>query len=222
VKSAGNDIVALNAIDIQRTRDIRFYSKFITDSELAIFQQQTGSLPFEVFVWLLWSVKESAYKYLQRHNAGLIFSPIKFIVEQLNTPPDFNLTPFKSIDWDSKETPADYLTGSVSYGNTTLYFRSYLTDDFITSVVDADEQFENVYWGIKLIEQTDHQHQSQEVRNFALNKLKALLAIDDLHIVKSEIGYPVVMEGVTPLEVVLSFAHHDRWVGYSFKWVNIT
>jgi phosphopantetheinyl transferase (holo-ACP synthase) len=216
VKSAGNDIVALNAIDIQRTRDARFYSKFITDSELAIYQQLSLPLPFEIFVWLLWSVKESAYKYLQRHDAGLLFSPIKFIVEQLNIPANFTLTPFTGIYWNS-ETPATYLTGSVSYGNTHLYFRSYLTHDFIASVVDANEQFENVYWGIQLIEQTDHQHQSQQVRNFASIKLKALLAIDDLRIVKSKIGYPVVMEGGTPLEVDLSFAHHDRWVGYSFK-----
>lgn len=217
MKSAGNDIVALNVINIPRTRDIRFYSKFITDSELAIYQKlQSPSLPFEIFAWLLWSVKESAYKYLQRHDAGLIFSPIKFIVGQLNIPPDFILTHFDGPYWDSEETPANYLTGSVSYSNTHLYFRSYLTNDFIISVVDSDEQFENVYWGIQLIEQTDHQHQSQEVRNFALIKLKALLAIDDLRVVKSEIGYPVVMESGTPLEVALSFAHHDRFVGYSF------
>ncbi|GAB2986824.1 hypothetical protein GCM10027049_28260 [Mucilaginibacter puniceus] len=216
MKSAGNDIVALNAIDIQRTRDARFYSKFITDSELAIYQHLSLPLPFEIFVWLLWSVKESAYKYLQRHDAGLQFSPIKFIVEQLNIPADFNLNPFTGIDWDNEETPANYLTGSVSCGNTHLYFRSHITHDFITSVVDANEQFENVYWGIKSIEHADHQHQSQEVRNFVLIKIKALLAIEDLRIVKSEIGYPVVMEGGTPLEVDLSFTHHDRWVGYSF------
>jgi len=219
VKSAGNDIVALNAIDIQRTRDVRFYSKFITDSELAIYQQQSLPLPFEVFVWLLWSVKESAYKYLQRHDAGLLFSPTKFIVEQLHTPSGLTLTPFKGIYWDSEDSSVDYITGSVSCGNRLLYFRSYLTNDFITSVVNSNEQFENIYWGIQLVESTHHQHQSQEVRNFALIKLKSLLDIDDLRIVKSEIGYPVVMEGGTPLEVDLSFAHHDRFVGYSFTYL---
>lgn len=221
MKSAGNDIVALNAIDIQRTRDARFYSKFITDSELAIYQQLSLPLPFEIFVWLLWSVKESAYKYLQRHDAGLQFSPIKFIVDQLKIPADFNLTPFTGLYWDSEETPANYITGSVSYGNTHLYFRSYLTDDFIISVVDADKQFENVYWGIKSIDQTNSDHQSKAVRELLLGKLQSVLSIDNLHIVKSEIGYPVVMNGDTPLDIEVSFAHHDRWVGYSFKWVNI-
>jgi phosphopantetheinyl transferase (holo-ACP synthase) len=215
VKSAGNDIVALNAIDIQRTRDARFYSKFITDSELAIYQPFTP-LPFEIFVWLLWSVKESAYKYLQRHDGGLIFSPVKFIIEQVNIPADFNLTSFTGNNWDH-DTHTNYITGTVSYGNTQLNFRSYITNDFITSVVDADEHFKNVYWGIQLMEHTDHQHQSQEVRNFALIKLKSLLAIDDLRIVKSEIGYPVVMDRDAPVDVALSFAHHDSWVGYSFK-----
>ena len=217
MKSTGNDIVALNTIDIQRTRDPRFYSKFITDSELAIYQQQSSALPFEVFVWLLWSVKESAYKYLQRHDAGLLFSPTKFIVEQLNIPSNFVLTPFTGINWDSEDSsPTSYITGSVSRGNTRLYFRSNVCDDFITSSVNADEQFEDVCWGIRLIQHTDHQHQSQEVRNFALIKLKTVLKIDDLRILKSEIGYPVVLDGGTPLEVALSFAHHDRFVGYSF------
>lgn len=216
MKSAGNDIVALNAIDIQRTRDARFYSKFITDSELAIYQP-SKPLPFEVFVWLLWSVKESAYKYLQRHDAGLQFSPIKFIVEQLNIPADFNLTPFTGIYWDSEETPAKYLTGSVSYCNTHLYFRSYLTDDFITSVVNVDEQFEKVHWGIQSIEQTNTEHQSNTVRELALAKLQTVLNADNLQVTKSEFGYPVVLKADKPLDIALSFAHHDRWVGYSFK-----
>ena len=84
-------------------------------------------------------------------------------------------------------------------------------------VVDADEQFENVYWGFQLIENTEYDNQAAEVRAFTLIKLQSVLEIPDLSIAKSEIGYPVVLNGGTPLDVALSFAHHDRFVGYSFK-----
>lgn len=215
MKSAGNDIVALNAIDIQRTRDIRFYSKFITDNELAIYQQQSTTLTFEIFVWLLWSIKESAYKYQQRHDAGLIFSPIKFVVEHLNIPPNFTLTPINGNHWDN-DTPTNYITGTVSFGNTQLYFQSYITPDLISSVVNDDEPFAQVHWGIQSIKQTDSEHQSIAVRKLALAKLRSVSNADNLRIINSDIGYPVVMEGTTPLDVALSFAHHDRWVGYSF------
>ncbi|RZA02088.1 MAG: 4-phosphopantetheinyl transferase family protein [Sphingobacteriaceae bacterium] len=215
MKSAGNDIVALNAIDIQRTRDARFYSKFIADSELAIYQHQSLPLPFEIFVWLLWSVKESAYKYLQRHDAGLVFSPIKFVVVGLNILPNFVLTPVAGNYWDN-DTPTNYITGTVSYGHTQLYFQSYITPDFITSAVNNDEQFAQVHCGIQSIEQTDSEHQSIAVRELALAQLRSVLNADNLHITKSEIGYPVVLKGDESLDVALSFAHHDRWVGYSF------
>lgn len=215
MKSAGNDIVALNAIDIQRTRDARFYSKFTTEAELAIYQP-LAVLPFEIFVWLLWSVKESTYKYLQRHDAGLIFSPVKFMVNRLNIPVDITLTPTDDNHWNSN-IPTNYITGTVSFGNTQLYFRSYITNDFITSAVNDDEQFDNVHWGIQSIEQTDSEHQSIEVRKLALTKLRSVLNADNLHITKSEIGYPMALKDDEPLDVALSFAHHDKWVGYSFK-----
>lgn len=215
MKSAGNDIVALNAIDIKRTCDARFYSKFITDSELAIYQPSI-LLPFEIFVWLLWSVKEAAYKYLQRDDAGLLFSPIKFVVGRLDIPPDFILTPIDGKHWDS-DSPANYIAGTVSNGNIKLYFRSYITPDLITSAVNDDDQFDKVHWGIKSIEQTDSGHQFTEVRKLALAQLRSVLKADNLTITKSKIGYPIVMVSNTPLNVALSLAHHDKWVGYSFK-----
>ncbi len=215
MKSAGNDIVALKAIDIQRTRDARFYSKFITDTELAIYQPSAG-LSFETFIWLLWSVKESVYKYLQRHDAGLQFSPVKFIIEQVNIPADFNLSPIDGNNWDSS-TPTNYVTGTAFYGNTHLYFRSYITHDFITSAVNDEVQFAQVHWGIQSIEQSDSEHQSITVRELTLAKVRSVLNTDNLQIIKSEFGYPIVLKDDGPLDMTLSFAHHDRWVGYSFK-----
>ncbi|MEO8884552.1 MAG: 4'-phosphopantetheinyl transferase superfamily protein [Mucilaginibacter sp.] len=216
MKSTGNDIVALNAIDIRRTKSSRFYSKFLNVAEQALYQQTQADIPFEKFVWLLWSVKEAAYKYYKRHDAGLMFSPIKFVVQQVNFPAGHALTPFTGIYWDSEHNTENYITGSIVYGSEQLYFRAKLHPELITTVVSQDEQFENVYWGFQLVEHTDHEHQSREAIAFSLIKLSSVLGIADLNIAKSEIGYPVVLDGGTPLDVALSFAHHERFVGYSF------
>jgi len=53
--STGNDIVALNAIAIARTKQNRFYSKILSPSEKNLYSQAGFSkIPFENFVWLLW------------------------------------------------------------------------------------------------------------------------------------------------------------------------
>jgi phosphopantetheinyl transferase (holo-ACP synthase) len=217
VKSTGNDIVALNAVNMQRTKDKRYYSKFITDAEQALYQQIPVDIAFERFVWLLWSIKEAAYKYYKRHDAGSVFSPIKFAVQQLTIPIDLHLTPFTGINWDNEYNTESLITGTVTYGSEQLHFKSKTHPELIATVVDEDEQFESVYWGVQLIEHSDHEYQSQKVKAFSLAKLRPILGITDLTIVKSEIGYPVVLDGGTPLDVALSFAHHDRFVGYSFK-----
>jgi len=61
----GNDIVSLQAINRTRTRQPRFYSKILADSELTLYKEGGfAAIPFEIFVWLCWSIKESAFKYL--------------------------------------------------------------------------------------------------------------------------------------------------------------
>jgi phosphopantetheinyl transferase (holo-ACP synthase) len=89
VISAGNDIVALNAIDKGRSCMPAFYSKFITSAELSL--HNPAQLSLDSFIWLLWSVKESAYKYLKRTDNELVFSPIKLSVSKIEfiVDPDF-------------------------------------------------------------------------------------------------------------------------------------
>ena len=212
MKSAGNDIVALDAINIQRTNDSRFYSKFITPPELALYDP---ALPFETFVWLLWSAKEAAYKYWQRHNPGLIFSPGKLILQAVSLPDSFSRTPFTST-WESGNTNGPFVTGTITDGEQQLHFRSKIHTNVLATIVNADEHFESVHWGIRQIEQTGNESQSAQVRAFSLNRLQATLNRDGLSIAKSEVGYPVVLNDGDQLDVALSLAHHESFVGYSF------
>jgi len=71
--SAGNDIVDLSLIDINKTRDFRFYSKILCHSEQDLYITLDKKINFEQYVWLLWSIKESVYKYFKSFPQALFF-----------------------------------------------------------------------------------------------------------------------------------------------------
>lgn len=200
MKSAGNDIVALTAVDIQRTISPNFYSKFIIPQERDLYEQSSAlkTVPFYGFVWLLWSIKESAYKYVKRLQPELIFSPSKFVVESI-------------------EEAGDFLVGTVLFQDIKLYYSSLLTEEYIETVVDAQKAFDDVYHEVIKIDQSDSESQSAAVRTLVLQKLKSVLRRDDLTISKADAGYPVIWLAGKPLDIPLSFAHHDCFVGYAFK-----
>ncbi len=217
--SSGNDIVSLNAINITRTKQYRFYSKILSRTEKALYNQAAfASTPFENFVWLLWSIKESAYKYLKRNNPDLVFTPVKFIVTQLLIPSRFNLSNFEGIQMEGAgfdNMPA--LKGVIVFEDETLYSASLTYRELIVSVVNRDDNFENIYWGVKLIEENDASNQSTEVRKFLINRLQHILDLDGLVMGKTSGGIPIVLNDNEELAVAISLSHHERFVGYSFQ-----
>ena len=81
MRSTGNDIIGLKSIDPHLTIQQRFYSKILSFSELELYYRKASeTIPFENFIWLLWSVKESVYKYQKRNFPDLVFSSGKSIV----------------------------------------------------------------------------------------------------------------------------------------------
>ncbi len=204
--SAGNDIVALNLVDKERTNLPAFYSKFTTSEEYSLHKDLTVS--FETFIWLLWSVKESAYKYLKRNDECLVFSPSKLTVQKL----------FVSTLTDQDHLRADqpidrYYEGIVSTDTYTLKFKSAINNQFIATIINEG----GVYWGVQTITEGDYQNQSNSVRLFALAKLNDIIIADDLWIDKHPSGYPFIMNGRHQLETAISFAHHGCYVSYAFQ-----
>lgn len=213
MKSAGNDIVALQIIDKQRTCHSTFYSKFVTVSELSLYKP--SQIFFENFVWLLWSIKEAVYKYLKRFDADLIFSPSKIVIQYITISPDHIAANFQESEWKDSCPDKTFYGGGILYNMQTLYFRSNLQSEFITTVVNDDANFNNVYWGVQRIEKDDQESQSKAVRTFALNKLNSLLCVDNIRIDKPT-GYPVLLIGNELIDIPVSLAHHGNFVAYSF------
>ncbi len=217
MKSAGNDIVALRLVDKQRTSQFRFYSKILSAGEQGLYgQPQFAEMPFEKYVWLLWSVKESTYKYLKRTIPNLVFSPTKIIIQHIEIPLGLLKNKFEGIQWESTGCSEEFYSGMVIYGSHTFYFQSKISKEWIATVVNDNDNFENVCWGIQSIDHSGYFHQSKEVRTLLLNTLNSFFP-GDLRVEKSPVGYPVIFKDLEDLHIPVSLAHDDLFVAYSFN-----
>jgi hypothetical protein len=101
----------------------------------------------------------------------------------------------------------------VSFDSEIFYTRSLISDDLIFTVANNSNDFKNVCWGIKNIDNAPYEKQSKSIREFALNKLNQLYSGNNFSIEKSQIGYPFLKE---KKQIPLSFSHHGNFVGYAF------
>jgi phosphopantetheinyl transferase (holo-ACP synthase) len=210
--STGNDIIALKTINIARTKQQKFYRKIISASEKDLYDRQlSDNLPLDVFVWLLWSVKESVYKYLQRITPELVFSPTKIISNQLVLPACNFVEQFEGRGFNEDSV----YKGVVSFGEHALYSRSVISEEFIFSVVNGTDDFRHIRWGIQLIHSSDADAQSKAVRGFLIKALSPLLPGSDLLVDKSPHGYPIILKDGVEIALPVSLAHHGHYVGYS-------
>jgi len=217
--SAGNDIVSLTATNVTRTKSPEFYSKIISPAEKALFDTLDQEvLPFHRFVWLLWSVKESAFKYLHRLDPNIVFTPVKFEVNSIAVPPFYSYT----------ESGTEEITGAgfgdlpvfnatVVFAGKKLFSRIIIHYEFVSSVVNHTEDFNEIYWGIKRIGNTSHKYQSAAVRDFALVKLLEVSGLGNISFHKNENDVPILLCHDKLMETPISLSHHGQWIAFSFQ-----
>jgi phosphopantetheinyl transferase (holo-ACP synthase) len=209
--SAGNDIVSLSGINVARTKTEPLYSKILSVSEIALYEGLKSAVLFEHYVWLLWSIKESAFKFLQRLDPELLFTPVKFEITQLYIPKGYLL-----VNFDGNESPLT-ITGHLRFDNYKIYSRSVIYKELISSVVDSDEDFKGVFSHIKYIDSTVNTVQSAAARNFLIDRLTKEIGALNLTIGKNAKGTPILFEGSKELPIPVSLSHHGHYIAYSFK-----
>ena len=214
--SAGNDIVALGAVNVARTRTEQFYSKFLCPAEIQLYHGRlAASLSFENFVWLMWSAKEAAYKFCKRAKPDLVFAPSKCLVQSLQLPVAPYISAFGKGAVTYLNLRDDVYKGTISVGDDIICFQSQLFTDAVHTVAIGNNRFERICYGIKYINSPLPEDQSAAVRQFILDHLQLQFPGDNLQAEKHAIGYPFVSRNGTPLSLPLSFAHHDRLVAFS-------
>jgi phosphopantetheinyl transferase (holo-ACP synthase) len=215
--STGNDIVSLKGINVTRTLQPNFYSKILAPSETALHSEpRFAAIPFEVFVWLLWSIKESAFKFLQRINPDVIFTPVKFEVKEFYMPEgfkliDFDLTELTAIGFDDFEA----ISATVHFENNICYSKSLVYKNLVSTVVSINKNCSETHWGIKQIDNYDMEIQSSKVRAFAINGLQIVLNDNMVTITKNKHQIPVAIQNQAKA-IPISLSHHENWVAYSF------
>jgi phosphopantetheinyl transferase (holo-ACP synthase) len=212
--SAGNDIVSLTDIDIDRTIKPAFYSKILTATEYTLYADVSDQITLANFVWLLWSVKEAAYKYLHRLQPNLVFSPVKFRVSTLSPPVGTSgievSRPIEMLGFAGN----GYWQSALFYDLTELSAFSIVSPQLIHSVAGDKGSLSQVRWGIKQIETSDPKMQSAEVRTFLMSRLQSLFP-GDTSIQKNSSCVPVAHIGSGAI-IPVSLSHHGRFVSYSF------
>jgi phosphopantetheine--protein transferase-like protein len=212
--SIGNDIVDLAAIDKKRTQQKAFYSKILSDKEQQLYSR-SSHFPFEIYVWLLWSAKESVYKFAKRLHPELVFSPARIEVSfkpEFSELQNFQNVTLEATGFDSVST----FNLEIVYKSNTYYARSFIYNNLVATFAGNEPKLFAVYWGIKHIENTDYDTQSQTVRAFVIERLAQIYPDNKIGITKSVVGYPVILSNSNQLNVPLSFAHHGHYVSYAF------
>lgn len=205
MNSIGNDVVALSLINPERTRQYRFYSKILSSAEQHYYSTLSQApIPFEHYVWLLWSVKEAAYKFMKRLHPQLRFSPTQTVVQLAY--------------WGSDESSALVFAGTVVIKEVHLQLQALVTTEYIHALVNATSEFTGVHWGVHYISETYYEAQSAAVRVFATAHLSICFPSAAITLHKHEAGYPVVEVNGSkaPAGLCLSLAHDGHYVAYAF------
>src|SRR6202012_3960063 len=117
----------------ERTNLPRFYSPILTAAEQEGYRElEPYHLPFDHYVWLCWSVKESVYKYQKRQSPGLVFAPRRIVIREIIPPAGSDGFYVCIVD--------------------DLYSRSIIKDEIIMTVVSEDPQFLNTHWRFRCID----------------------------------------------------------------------
>lgn len=210
--SIGNDIIALNHTNPERTIQKKFYSKIICKEEVELFNQVDLKISFENFIWLAWSIKESVYKFYKRHYHQSVIVPTKIVIKKIQEPvstANINFTQHENISFNSQEC---FCCG-VIFNDNIFYSRSFINNNCIFTVVNNKDCFSDIFWGVQQINDNSYSSQSDLVRKFVLNRLKEQFSNNDFDIQKAIAGYPYLKNSQ---EFILSFTHHGNFIGYSF------
>jgi phosphopantetheinyl transferase (holo-ACP synthase) len=211
--SIGNDIIALALINPEGTRKEKFFSKIICKQEAELFKSiDPSKLSFEHFIWLAWSIKESVYKFCSRNHSALLFSPTKTVIQTIQLPVNKCDPADEELESTSLDEAISYCC-EVHFDRSKYFTRSIINNELIFSLCNNSDDFKNICWGIKKIDSDLYCHQSENVRAFALNKLKYITGEDELTFEKAEGGYPFIKQ---KKDIPVSFTHHSLFVGYAF------
>lgn len=186
----GNDIVDLNNIATNWNRP-RFLDRVFTEDERHIISISDDK---HQTVWLLWSMKEAAYKVHVQQFGTRFFNPKKMVC---------NL---------SSST-----IGCVTIENERYYTRSIISNNYVYTIASLNTS-ENYISSILEIENNSYFAQSASLKNHFLEIISTEkdLNIKDLNIRKDIISVPQVYHKNSKLPIQMSLTHCGNYGGFVY------
>ena len=181
----GNDIVDLKqAAKDSNWKRPRFLDKIYTPKEQQLIWSAKNQ---DQMVWLLWSMKEAAYKVNVQQFGKRFFNPKRLECTLLSN-----------------------LKGEVIIGDNRYFTESIITEDFIYSIalIASDKSYKSEWF---LNQSQDYITQSKCLKNRFLKTLN----LDEVTIVKNKIGVPKLQHNSNMLDVSFSLTHHGAFSGYA-------
>jgi phosphopantetheine--protein transferase-like protein len=183
----GNDVVDLaQAAKDSNWRRPRFLDRIFTAQEQESISNSNNK---DQTVWLLWSLKEAAYKAYVQETGHKFFNPKKLRCQIMSS-----------------------TEGIVEISKRMYRTTSRLTEDFIHSIASTEAHEQNLNACFPL-SKTDHGFQSEAVRSVlieTLSKDKSFRSTN-LQVRTDDLGIPSLYSEDIRLSKRLSFSHHGAY-----------
>lgn len=194
----GNDVVDLKQASINSPKNFkglrwkRFLDKVFTEKEQKFIMNSKNQ--FEI-VWLLWSMKEAAYKIHMRQYAKRTFNPKQLKCE---------------VYYKRR--------GKVSIDNQLYYTTSQINEDYIYTTATSEKNTTPISRCLRL-ENSAYENQYKVARNEVLLKFSELKnkPINSLEIVKDKAGIPCLFINGKKQKDSLSITHHGAYCGFALN-----
>ena len=189
----GNDIVDLAmAKQESNWRRAGFLDKVFTAHEQHLIH--TANDP-DCMVWLLWSMKESAYKLVTRQTGKRVFAPQKIACQLTNSCPEA-------------------LEGVVSYEGT-HYTRSIFTNRYVATTASSEFICNPINHSILSFDNATYQTQHTTIQKSIKQHCATRFSTPEtsIHIHKNESGAPVLRIN-DMFNLPLSISHHGYYGAY--------
>lgn len=184
----GNDIVDLKLAAVESN----WQRKGFLDKQFALNEQleiRNAEDPMRM-LWLLWSMKESAYKVHVQQYGQRFFAPKRFECQYMGL---------------SK--------GEVKIDGNLYTTTSTISSDYVFSTAKLAATKKSVANHCFHLADSSPEEQSQSTRNYVMHHIsqKCKIPLQDLAIRKSAIGVPAIYQNDRALEISFSMTHHGQY-----------
>jgi phosphopantetheine--protein transferase-like protein len=186
----GNDIVDLNNMKINWNRP-RFLEKIFTENEQQIISNSNNQ---HQTVWLLWSMKEAAYKVYVQQFEKQFFNPKKLVC------------------YISSSTK-----GFVTFENEIYFTSSSISENYVYTIASLNKS-EDYKSGVFKVENTSYSTQSESLKNRFLLSIsrEKKLNIKDVTIRKNAFGIPELLLNDVKFPFKMSLTHCGCYGGFTY------